>query len=160
MLLKRLLFAVLIFAFPLLVLGQTSIGPGAKLQWDPPTDLSDIAEYWIYFYPVSGGYDLSGPPTAKVSVTEKEWVIDPGIMEEVPYFGIATSADAAGNQSGPSNEIDFEWDSTPPTSPPTNFRFVMKQVAYLDPETGGVVIDPETGKPKTVWALVMEPDPK
>jgi glycosidase len=79
------------------VLSLTGDGPGsASLSWQAS---AGAASYEVFRSPVTGGGYVSVGATSSTSFT------DTGVPNGVPAFYVVEAVDAAGNESGPSNEV-------------------------------------------------------
>ena len=96
------------------VMAQTPIPTG--LQWDPNSEM-DLAGYYVYEAQVSGGQVIgafSYPPVL-APLTEILFITP---HADGTYYWKITAYDTAGNESGFSNEVTAEFNTTPP-APPT-----------------------------------------
>ena len=82
--------------------GPPASGENLRLAWDPPatntdgTPLTDLAGYRLYWGSTSGQYD---------HVSDVGLVTEAEITAELPAFFAVTAYDAAGNESGFSEEL-------------------------------------------------------
>jgi len=103
-----------------------AIPTNLTLGWDANTE-ADLAGYRIYSTHVPGDYIL-GPNgegnIADVSVPSTETTIDLSSEQDGNICFVATAYDISGNESGPSNEICWELDTSSPNTP-TNFKIIV-----------------------------------
>ena len=109
---------------------QTRVGSGAKLQWDI-TPSPGVTTYNIFESSTSGGQDLTGVPLSTVAHPGNEWPI---AVSDGVHFVVLTAQDDVGNKTGPSNEVGFEFDSTPPLPPAGGFnlRIILADGTIVD----------------------------
>lgn len=100
----------------------TSLGATYQItfEWDHSTS-ADATGYRVYMSPTSGQYTY-GPANAlasygHVTTGQASVTMDEGARR---YF-VLTAFDAAGNESGPSNEISWTAPDVTPPAPPSNF---------------------------------------
>jgi hypothetical protein len=77
-----------------------------RLSWDESPDA--VAEYRVYISETPGSYDFDNPVASVPASGSLEWPFaDGGLVVGVPYVAVVTAVNADGNQSSPSNEVDF-----------------------------------------------------
>jgi len=87
------------------------------LTWDHNTE-SDLAGYLLYKATASGEQELDGVSFAvSVPAGTNTWMFPAELVDGVFYW-VVSARDIAGNESGPSNEVYVEFNTTPP-APPT-----------------------------------------
>ena len=99
---------VLCVIFVLGLLSSTALAGSVTLSWDAPTTnedgspLTDLGGYTLYWATQSGGYaapagnlDVGNALTVTVDVPDNTWFV-------------VTAYDTSGNQSGYSNEVNFQ----------------------------------------------------
>ena len=103
---KKILFyvCVLVLSF---VLWSCQVG-AVSLTWDTNTE-SDLAGYRVYRGDVSGTYSMV------LDVGNQTYYND--IVSDGVYFWVITAYDTSGNESGFSNEVSKNVDTTTPLAP-------------------------------------------
>ena len=105
-----------------------AIPTNLTLGWDANTEL-DLAGYRIYsrHSVTTEGYTI-GPngagSVADVSIPDTEVTIDLSEEPDGEICFVATAYDNAGNESGPSNEVCWDLDTSAPNAP-TNFNITV-----------------------------------
>lgn len=114
--------AVMVVPLPAAALGPTL--NHCTFTWDAAA-MADLAVFNVYLGSSSGGpYALiaSYPGTPNVA---KTYGPTPNLcvgQTDGQKFAVVKAADAAGNESGGSNEVPFAYDATAPAAAPTNLR--------------------------------------
>ena len=124
----------LAFALALIIgLAIPALAEVVTFEWDANTE-EDLAGYRLYTSHVSGQYPF-GDVSQAIEIGPSETTIDVDIPEsdEIYYF-VLTAYDYAGNESGPSNEVELHIpiiDRIPPDAP-VNFRgWLKKQLSII-----------------------------
>lgn len=99
----------------LLCLVSAGMAADVGLAWDHSTS-PDVTGYKVYFGTASGVY---GTP---VSIAYQNTFVVTGLNEKVEYFFAVTAFDAAGNESGYSNEVSVLTKDVTPPNPPGELR--------------------------------------
>jgi hypothetical protein len=115
---KKFLFSIWL----LLCTFIASAAPIVSLAWDPSPD-ADVVNYRLYWGPSSGVYDGSRD-LGNVTNT-----VHANIVAGGHYFFVVTAFNAAGAESDPSNELDYQV----PVTPPKKLRLVQTLQAAATP---------------------------
>lgn len=112
--------SMVVVVFAMLALGGVVWADGEVnpqgLVWDHNTE-TDLAGYFVYAAETSGGQVLDGVSFAiSVPAGVNTWVFPAGHTDGTFYW-VVSARDTAGNESGPSNEVWAEFNTTPPTPP-------------------------------------------
>ena len=126
---KKLLCLIAFFLFTGTAMAATYT---VTFEWDHSTS-ADATGYRVYMSPTSGQYSYgAGKALASygyVTTGQATVTLDEGQRR---YF-VLTAFDAAGNESGPSNEVSWTAPDVTPPAPPSNFLLKLwaKLLAWL-----------------------------
>ena len=88
--------------------------------WDANTE-PDLAGYRLYQSATPGVYE--DPAIKQIPGTDTETTVQ---VEDGLYFFVLTAYDQSDNESGPSNEVSVNEDTTPPLSPGLTITIIIK----------------------------------
>lgn len=124
---------LLFLAFTLTTTAQTPECNPCTFEWNAPLNMAGITQYRLYVSTNSGQYDFSDP-VITVPVTSTSGLIVSTNSQMFPgtWYAVVTSANGT-IQSGPSNEVEFNWQFGPDQAP-TGLRINIVVGANLDVE--------------------------
>lgn len=107
---KRFLLAL---GFVLIFVTSSFAASNITFVWDASTS-TDVAGYKLYQSTISGSYD-SSKVVADISAPNTTARIEN--IQDGTYFWVVTAYDGNGNESGYSNEVTRDLDTTAPNAP-------------------------------------------
>jgi len=125
---KVLLFLVAILFFAVSAFAASDV----TFEWDANSE-ADLAGYRLYISSASGNYDFgigSSNLVATISPDAETYTLL-GVPDGTWYW-VLTAYDTHDNESGPSNEVNADLDTTAP-APPQNFiiALIKKVIAWI-----------------------------
>lgn len=100
------------------------------LQWDPLATGSDATGVRVYQSATPGSYNRTTGKVCDVARAATQCTV-PNLADGT-YYWVATAYDAAGNESGYSNEVRSVLDSSSPPAP-SNLRAISVTVTVVVP---------------------------
>jgi fibronectin type 3 domain-containing protein len=109
----------------IIILAMAVSAQAATFAWDASSS-TDVTGYRVYKSSISGTYVKA---TGKVcDVNALTCIVSTGLADNSTYYFVATSYDAAGNESTYSNEVKLVTSDTIAPNPPGNFRSIIQQI--------------------------------
>jgi hypothetical protein len=105
-----------IFVFILVFATNSWAASNVTLAWDPTP--SGVVGVRIYQSAAAGTYQY-GSSSAVATIAAGTTQATLSNVPDGTYYWVATAYDAAGNESGPSNEVSATFDTTAPAAPGT-----------------------------------------
>lgn len=119
-------FMCLVLGFMLLVGISAQAASNVSLAWDAGS--ADVTKYAVYQSTISGTYNKTTGKVCETAANTRTCTIS--AIPDGTYYWVATAFDAAGNESGYSNEVRVVLDSTAP-APPPNLRSTTVTVTVV-----------------------------
>lgn len=107
----------LVLGFLFLTVGMAYAASNVTFEWDANSE-TDLVGYRLYQSQMSGDYIFGDGNQVATITAGTETVTITGVSDGA-YFWVLTAYDDKGNESGPSNEVTANLDTTPPESPTT-----------------------------------------